>query len=149
MKVVYDLGNLAEWLTAVGTISAVITSLYLASANKKPKAKVKSFIGYGVLDHGGLSKYPYSISANITNTGSVPIHLKKCTLEYKGNEMFFPDNSHSIDHYLKPGESIEHTLPFEGIYNYMVKENMNSLKTYIFFADGAGKKYKARINIFL
>lgn len=37
VTVTYDLGNLADWVSAIGTISAVILSLYLASRRNRPR----------------------------------------------------------------------------------------------------------------
>lgn len=37
ITVTYNLGDLADWVSAIGTISAVILSLYLASKRNRPK----------------------------------------------------------------------------------------------------------------
>ena len=37
VTITYNLGDLADWVSAIGTISAVILSLYLASKRNRPK----------------------------------------------------------------------------------------------------------------
>ena len=43
INVTYNLGNLADWLSAIGTIAAVAVSLYLANRKPKPFLIIRAF----------------------------------------------------------------------------------------------------------
>lgn len=42
INVTYNLGNLADWLSAIATLAAVFVSLYLANRKPKPFLVIKS-----------------------------------------------------------------------------------------------------------
>jgi hypothetical protein len=75
--VTHDLGKIADWLTAFGTIGAVVTALYLAKIETRPKAKILLKIGYMVDSINGVSKEPVQVSAQIVNISLTPIHLSE------------------------------------------------------------------------
>ena len=37
VNITYNLGDLADWVSAIGTVAAVVVSLYLANRRYKPK----------------------------------------------------------------------------------------------------------------
>ncbi|MCM3396469.1 hypothetical protein M3638_01295 [Oceanobacillus profundus] len=147
-SVVYDLGNITDWLSAIGTIGAVIVALYLSNKDRKPKAKVKSNVSY-LVGPSGVSG-PVQISLEILNQGLIPITIKECTLNYKGkNKMVFREGYSKVDKKLQPGDHYEHTIPFEPIAKLMESDNKKSLKTNFYFLDASGNKYKTKINLHL
>ncbi|MCM3710720.1 hypothetical protein [Sporosarcina luteola] len=146
--IIYDLGNITDWLTSIGTIGAVIVALYLARRDDKPRAKVKSTMSYGVSHNGGISRYPLFINLEIVNIGKIPIHLSECTIQmskFNNKRMAFPDGSQNVKILLNPGEFYEHKLAYEPIYNYLKSEGIKKLKTYMFFKSSLGKVYKTKI----
>ena len=146
--VTYDLGNIADWLAAFGTISAVIAALYLSRKDERPRARVKATVGYGVTYAGEITKRPIQISMKIVNTGKVPIHLAECTISPRMSSkkrMYFPNESHKVNKLLNPGEFYEHTLDYEPIYKYLNSSRLKRLKTYMFFRDSLDNKYKYKV----
>lgn len=123
--VVYELGSISDWLTSIGTISAVIAALYLARKDDRPRAKVKSSISHSVSYDGRVSEFPLSISLEIVNVGKIPIHLAECTLQmsrFSKKRMAFLDGSNKVNKLLSPGEFYEHSLDYETIYNTLKKK---------------------------
>ena len=74
--VVYDIGKITDWLSAIGTIGAVIVALYLANRERRPRAMVEASFTYLVDEISGIPNEPITISVRIVNTGFIPIHLK-------------------------------------------------------------------------
>ncbi|MCM3739222.1 hypothetical protein M3210_02955 [Oceanobacillus luteolus] len=70
--VVYNLGNIADWLTAFGTIGAVIVSLYFSYNRSRKKAKVIISNRKTVLSDKLLFR--------IVNTGIIPIEVSTSRL---------------------------------------------------------------------
>lgn len=145
IMVVYDLGNITDWLTSVGTISAVIVALYLANRDRKPRAKVFTKFSYAVGPFG-IASEPVSISCGIVNNGTVPIYLSECSIRVKRNyKMSFFDGSHKVDKLLVPGEYYEHTLNYDQIKKGFTNEKIFKVRTYIYFSDANGRRYKSRL----
>ncbi|WP_193063493.1 hypothetical protein [Oceanobacillus oncorhynchi] len=66
--VVYDFGKITDWLTAIGTIGAVVVSLYFSYNNVRPKRKI-------------IKKVKTSLSGNVydfklINKGFIPIKIQ-------------------------------------------------------------------------
>ncbi|WP_346216374.1 hypothetical protein NSQ14_11855 [Caldifermentibacillus hisashii] len=142
--IIYDLGSITDWLTAIGTISAVIVALYLSRRDTKPKAKVSTSFSYLVYLYG-VDDSPEFLTVGIVNQGLVPIHLKECTISMgRKNRAAFPDGSHNVDRLLKPGEYYEHRLNYEQILNGIRHYNITKFKTYAYFQDASGRKYKSK-----
>ena len=72
VTVTYDLGNLADWVSAAGTFTAVLTSLYLANKQNRPHIW---------LDFED-SKYRY---CRLTNKGFQPVELR---LKLPGDQFY-------------------------------------------------------------
>lgn len=143
-NVIYDLGSITDWLTALGTIGAVIVALYLSRRETKPRAKVTASFSHAVGPFG-VSEDPIAISAEIVNLGLIPIHLKECTIALGKKKMIFPDGSQNVDKLINPGELYQHQLNYEFIKTFLESEGINKLKTYLYFKDARGKKYKSKI----
>ncbi|MEV9639493.1 hypothetical protein ABZ756_02195 [Mammaliicoccus sciuri] len=146
--VVYDLGNISDWLTSIGTISAVVVALYLSRKDEKPRAKVKASYGYGISFCGETTRLPLYISMQIVNTGKVPIHLSECTIQmsrFSKKRMGFVDGDHNVNKMLNSGEYYEHKLMYDPIKNYLNSKRLKRLKTYMFFKDSLDNVYKAKI----
>ena len=61
VTVTYDLGNLADWVSALATVAAVIVSLYLANYRDRPKI---------------LITFSDKNDCRVTNKGFRPVELK-------------------------------------------------------------------------
>jgi hypothetical protein len=147
MIILYDIGNIADWLSALGTISAVIVALYLARRDRKPNAQVTSSVSYEV-SLLGASNEPVNINFNIVNVGSIPIHLIECSIQVSKrskDRMIFLDGSHNVDKLLSPGEHYEHSLPYDDFKKYYIKNNIKKITTFGYFKDATGKKYKTKV----
>ncbi|HJF34340.1 MAG TPA: hypothetical protein K8V56_21465 [Sporosarcina psychrophila] len=148
--IIYDIGNISDWLTAIGTISAVVVALYLSRRDRKPSAKVSASLGH-IVDNHGVSKHPVHMTIEIVNQGLIPIHLSEATIQLnsRSNErMIFLDGSHRVDKLLKPGEFYEHKLNYQDIRNYYKNQNKRKLKTYAFYMDASGKKYRTKARFY-
>ncbi len=66
--IVYDLGNIADWLTAIGTIGAVIVSLYFSFNNIRTKKKIIKNVRESPIDN----IYEFIL----INKGFVPINVQ-------------------------------------------------------------------------
>jgi hypothetical protein len=147
---VYDLGKITDWLSSIGTISAVIVALYLARRERKPRAIVSSTVSYGISAFGA-SNGPIHLNLSIVNIGSIPIHLKECTVQvnkWSKDRMAFLDGSHNVDKLLGPGEYYEHTLSYEELRKFYVSKKVKKINTYGYFKDGVGKKYKTKVRMY-
>lgn len=145
--VIYDLGNIADWLSAIGTIGATIVALYLANREVKPRAKVTFKYSY-LIDgmKNNVSYEPVFISVEIINLGAVPIYLKEYSILTNKNErLIFLDGSHNVNKLLNPGELYTHDLDYKHIKQYLLHNNIEELKTYVYFRDGSGRMYKRKI----
>lgn len=77
VNVTYNLGDMADWVSAIGTLLAVITSVYLANRHRKP---FLSFYAHyepkltGEEAKNISNNYAY-ISVNITNYANYPVVL--------------------------------------------------------------------------
>lgn len=146
MKVVYDLGNIADWLSAIGTVSAVIVALYLAHKDRRPRAKVSAGFVYPVDMYTGLQREPLYISVEIVNQSLIPIYLSECTLLVKRKErMAFLDGHHNVNKLINPGEVYKHKLDYEQIKSYYADEGKRKVRTFVYFKDAYGKKYKTKV----
>lgn len=148
--IVYDIGTLADWLTAVGTISAVVVALYLSRKDDKPRARVKASVSHLMTVDEGVSPYPVSISLGIVNTGKIPIHLAECTVQanrFNKQRLTFLDGRHKVERMLHPGEFYEHSLEYEPIFIYLRNKKIKNLKTYMYFRDSLDNVYKAKVTL--
>ena len=68
------INSFADWLSAVGTISAVAVSLYWASHANRPKAKLSAGVRLMVTP-GSEEKPPELVAVKIVNTGDRPIRI--------------------------------------------------------------------------
>jgi hypothetical protein len=148
---VYDLGTLADWVAAFGTISAVIVALYLARRDRQPRALVSSSVSYAVTSLG-LSEGPVALNFSIVNIGTIPIHLQECSIQVskrsKQRLVFVEGNHHKVDKLLGPGEYYEHTLPYDEFRQFHRSKGIKKISTYGFFEDGRGKRYKTKVRLF-
>jgi len=63
----------ANWLSAVGTISAVVFSLYLAAKNGRREAKLSA--GVRLLAISGAENHPEMINFHLVNTGDKSFYI--------------------------------------------------------------------------
>ena len=144
-QIVYDIGKITDWISAIGTLGAVIVALYLARRERKPRAKVNAKFSYLVYDTG-VYRIPCSVSVEIVNVGLAPIYLKECTFKIgKNRRMIFQDGNHIVDKMLSPGELYSHSIQYEPIRKHFLERNIKKYKTQAFFIDGRGRKYKTKI----
>jgi hypothetical protein len=147
---VYDLGTFADWLSALGTLSAVIVALYLANRDRKPRAEVTSSVSYSITSLGA-SQGPVALNFSVVNIGIIPIHLKECSIQVSKrsiDRMIFVEGSHhKVDKLLGPGEHYEHTLPYDDLSNFYRRKGIKKLITYGYFEDGRGKRFKTKVRL--
>ncbi|MCJ0933022.1 hypothetical protein MST22_17865 [Virgibacillus halodenitrificans] len=151
INIVYDLGKITDWLSAIGTIGAVIVALHLSRKDRKPQAKVTASFGYGVTNDGNVSTDPLYISIEIVNQGIVPIYLSEATIQlnkWTAERMVFLNGDHKVNTLLKPGEFHEHKLDYNDFKNYYLGKGINKINTNAFYLDAGGKKYKTKIKFY-
>lgn len=141
--VTYDLGSITDWLSAIGTVGAVIVALYLARSDRKPKAKVYARFSY-LIGMGSLPDEPFQITVGIVNLGSFPIYLNECTVKLGKDKLAFKDGSHNVKKLLQAGEYYEHSLDYNTIIKGLIYKKLTKVRTYIYFRDASGKKYKSK-----
>lgn len=147
--VVYDLGKITDWLSSIGTISAVVVALYLSKKDTRPKAKVNSKFSYEV-NGSHISRSPIYISLEIVNQGLIPIHLTECSIQHgkwDKRKLVFLNGSNNVNKLIKPGELYGHCFDYSQIRNYLLENKKNKLTTYIYFKDANDKKYKTKIKL--
>lgn len=136
-----ELGDLATWFSAAGSISAVTVSLYLANRENFTKAHV-------ILIH--RQEVAEFI---IINERKKPIHLRKIGFENKRfffrRELPFLRDYH-INKKIESGE--EHTTNIGterllGILKGLGLQDSFFSKFYIYYEDIKGKKYKIRFKV--
>jgi hypothetical protein len=68
------INGFANWIAAIGTVAAVIISLYLALSSNKPKAKLS--VGVRVMfTPGDSGPHPAFVVVKLVNLGDRPIHI--------------------------------------------------------------------------
>jgi hypothetical protein len=68
------INSFANWLSAIGTLAAVVVSLYLASRYARPQAKLT--VGHRIAIEPGVKDfYPEYIQFHVVNTGERPITI--------------------------------------------------------------------------
>lgn len=145
--VTYDLGSVADWLSAIGTIGAVIVALYLAHKDRKPRVKVTSKFNYLVYEDGSIDDDPINISCEIVNLGQLPLSLNECTIVLQGKKMVFSEGEHVVRRLLNPGEHYVHALPYGLIKRFCLNNGVYKVNTYVFFSDAISNRYKSKVRL--
>lgn len=60
-------GSVADWVSGIGTLSAVVTALYLARASQR--VRLRGYCGHRVLIGGGMPRKDL-VSINVANVGN-------------------------------------------------------------------------------
>lgn len=74
-KAEWELVNsFANWISAIGTLAAVVLSLWLATRSWRPRARVR--VGHRVvIDSGDIGPWPEVIVFSVVNTGEKPLRI--------------------------------------------------------------------------
>ena len=94
INIVFNLGSLTDWLSAIGTIGAVIVSLYLANKQNKPKIFL-SFIEKRVCRVTNKSSQPVELRLLVDGKTSYSLALPPITSTL---EMDNPRNNQPFNH---------------------------------------------------
>ncbi|WP_098742067.1 hypothetical protein [Paenibacillus sp. EZ-K15] len=141
----YELGNIADWLSAIGTIGAVVVALYLARRESNPRAFVQVDWSYEVDGVLTISREPSFIKCRIVNIGIVPIYLSECTIFIKKRKMAFVHGTHLVNKSIRPGELYEHSFSYSSVKSFCISNGVKHLNTNIYFLTPSGKKFKTKI----
>ncbi|MGN8066463.1 hypothetical protein ACTCUF_07995 [Lactococcus lactis] len=76
MNINIDLGNIWEALSAVGTIGAVIVSLWLARKDGKKKFQVVLKTSFGIRYDNSIDERPY-LSIDAINKSNIPLTIEE------------------------------------------------------------------------
>ncbi|HAC0715687.1 TPA_asm: hypothetical protein GYZ54_14285 [Listeria monocytogenes] len=152
-----EIGSLAEWFSAVGTIGAVIISLYLA--NKKPKRNLlishklentaKSFAGTeGVIP---------TVVVTVTNLEIYPERIER--IDFKFDHVRFSLSPGStigitigkkLPYIIKPNSKTKFYFKIEEINNELNEKNVNvDSSGEVVVLDSMGNKHKDKTKLVL
>lgn len=142
-----DLGNVWQMLSAIGTLLAVIVSLWLAYGSNRSKVRVK--LGTALLTDG--SQWYYTVTA--INVGNRDVTITEIGLFFKkvkqrvSNTTIF-DDSMKIDEHTYPkklaeSEKVEIYIDRDGM-NYSIKKHDLKGKISGYVIDSTGKMWRSK-----
>lgn len=146
-----DLGNLWEMLSAIGTVGAVIISLFLVRADNKKDIKVKYSFAY-LFSTEKTSDDP-SLAIELINNSKMKIKIKEVGVIKKGHDKRLPfirpsEGSSEIPVLLDEQEDVSYYQPM-----YAIKQGIKDAgykgRIRAYAKDSTGKMYyskKIKIN---
>lgn len=141
-NVTYDLGNIWDMLSGVGTVGAVMVSLVLASRDSKPKMNAQLSIGKKMRRFYQIILTKENLSTFTIISVGYYHYFRKKTIQLNGEDYFRVLNTEN--------KTVGRGLPYEFSSNNIVKivveeEIMTSIlnkKVRFYVTDINGKKYK-------
>ncbi|EMC52195.1 hypothetical protein LGX01_04220 [Streptococcus mutans] len=144
MKVIIDLGNIWEALSAIGTIGAVVVSLYLSRKDSINKIRVSTQVTIPV---GSLDKKIYT-NVTITNVGRQEVIITQVGVthsRYAKKKFAFITNmgifNNMLPSYLKTGEFADFGYIQENLRQQFINKHLSGKKAYGYAIDSLGKIY--------
>lgn len=138
---VYEIGSLSSWLSALGSIGALFLAIYLASSSNKAKYEV--VVIDDKMRHELSSEPPNTLEVCITNIGIKTIHIKTIAVCGKHSRKKVAFNT------ALPREGgILKTITQGEIYKHQFiadTSNPSYKKYYICVTELSGKKYYKRL----
>jgi len=148
-NITYDLGNLADWISAIGTIGALFFAIFLATKDTRTKIEITI-----INDRRRMllnEKNPDTYEICVVNTRSRVIHLRSMSMYVKERNKEkkriarITDGQEPILGSIQFGEIKTHKI--ESNYSISYEQNVKGTKFYVVFEDITGKKFKKRFNI--
>ena len=144
MKVIVDLGNIWEALSAIGTIGAVVVSLYLSRKDSINKVRVST---QAALLMGSLDKKVYT-NVTVTNVGRQEVviaqvgvtHSKCAKVKFAFMKSIGIFNN-TLPTYLKTGEFADFGCIQENLRQQFINKHLSGKKAYGYAIDSLGKIY--------
>lgn len=147
MNISIDLGNIWEMLSAIGTIGAVIVSLWLVRRDETKKLKVETYISF--YTYGDKIDKEELISIELINMGKTTIKINEVGIFQKGKKtrLQFVDyliGSDELPIYLDEEDDAKYLQHKRGITNAAESANYNLKKVVAYAKDSAGKMYYSK-----
>ncbi len=112
------INTFAPWLSAIGTLSAVLLSLYVAFRRPRPRAKLTASV-YMMVEAGSAPPFPDFVHIKVVNTGDRPFKITAigwtCGMFNKRAALQNTDglpNSSSLPIVLEHGQEAIYLVPF-------------------------------------
>ncbi|RSI41593.1 hypothetical protein [Streptococcus sanguinis] len=144
MKVIIDLGNIWEALSAIGTIGAVVVSLYLLRRDSINKVRVST---QAALLIGSLDKKVYT-NVTVTNVGrqevvitQVGVTHSKCAKRKFAFMKSIGIFNNTLPTNLKTGEFNNFGCVEEELKQQFIQNRLSGKKAYGYAIDSLGKIY--------
>lgn len=146
MNINIDLGNLWEALSAIGTIGAVIVSLWLARKDDKKKFQVVLKTSFGIRDDNSMDETPY-LSIDAVNKSNIPLTIEEVGFINKkdGNKVTVTDQrtliqgSNQLPNKTEPYSLAMFVLNHEQILKELHKKWSPGKKVRAYVRDSSGK----------
>ena len=140
--------NICTFLSAIGTLGAVIISLYLSRKNEKVKYKITRNLVVPVGFVGDFLENFYSLSLiNLSKYLSITIESNPY-IEIPNKKLFLSnidwENTNQLPKVINYGEKYTVTIDRKAVSTLL--QNVKSKKIKFFFKDVFGKIYKYKIN---
>lgn len=148
MNISIDLGNVWEALSAVGTIGAVIISLWLARRDERRKLTVQVYLSYGMKHDNTFENESY-ISIDTFNEGKRPIIIEEVGFvkRKRGRKLtiidstIFKQGSSGLNYKVDSNLSAMYILELENIKQSAQREWGEKVKIRAYVRDSSGKKH--------
>ena len=144
MNIVINLGNVWEALSAIGTIGAVVVSLYLSRKDSINKIRVSTQV---IIPVGSLDKKIYT-NVTITNVGRQEVIITQIGVthsRYAKKKFAFITNmgifNNTLPTYLKTGEFNNFGCVEEELKQQFIQNRLSGKKAYGYAIDSLGKIY--------
>lgn len=154
-------GTIADWVSGIGSLFAIITSLYLTMRDNYKKAIVTSYFNFEVYDTGDVSN-EYFLSIEVVNNGKIPINVTKVGVSKFKMNKYAPQwlknlmpktfGMQQFIQFREESNKLPTMLESQGLANFSVLGAANNLrghskiakKTKVFVQDSTGKYYFSR-----
>lgn len=153
-----DWGSVADWVSGIGSLLAIVTSLYLSMKDNYKKLLVSFGFNYYVYEGGDISNDSF-FSIDIVNKGKIPVKINKIGFcKFKINK-YLPDFIQRISPSLlgmsqaivlrEDSEKLPFMIESQEMVSFSLKGKASTLsnneyvsrKTRVYVQDSTGKIY--------
>jgi hypothetical protein len=150
VRIIYNLGSVVDWVEAIGTVGAVVVSLWLALSRRKEKLSIHWEYFNGSYYFWIANNSAFNVSIELVGIREYVPLLKKCWLKLTNQlaaDVYNTDGSKELTFILlHPGEtSKKYIYTEEKIENFCGKTRFGNYPVEILFDDGNGKAFKKKM----
>ena len=149
VRIIYNLGSVVDWVEAIGTVGAVVVSLWLALSRKKEKLSIHWEYYNGSYYFWTVNNSAFNVSIELIGIREYVPLWKRCWLKLSNklaSDTYITDSSNEPAFILlHPGEtSKKYIYTEENLEKICGKTRFGNYPVEILFDDGNGKAFKKK-----